>query len=98
MPETGDLYWIKDVSLRARKGMVAGTLTKAGYWQVRLNNRTLKSHRVCWILHYGNDPTELVVAHDDGNNANNKIENLLLMTISEVKRASDQRRGCARVQ
>ena len=91
-PEQGNLVWKVDVSLRARKGMIAGSLAKAGYMQIRLNNRTLKSHRVIWILHHGYDPVGYAIVHEDQDNSNNKIDNLLMLTTSEVKRRSDARR------
>lgn len=70
---------------RSRKyaGDIAGSLlTKDGgkqYWQIKLDYKVYKVHRVVYLLCYGDIDSSLVIDHIDGNGLNNRIENLRLV-------------------
>ena len=56
------------------------------------------AHRLIWIYHYGQDP-DLDIDHIDRNRANNRIENLRLVTRSQNNhnakpRVSKYKYGC----
>lgn len=75
------LIWKKDASLRSKKGGFAGTLTKRGYYVVRVRDRLVYAHRVVWVLfHFEID--NLDIDHKDRDKSNNKIGNLRLVSRS----------------
>lgn len=66
------------------KGDVAGHLkySKEGnplYGVIRLKGKNYKSHRIVWILNFGNIDENKVIDHIDGNPFNNSINNLRLV-------------------
>jgi hypothetical protein len=63
-------------------GDVVGYKIKSGHLVVRLSGKNALLHRVVWKIWYGNDPDNLI-DHADGNQANNKIENLRISTHSQ---------------
>ena len=73
-PETGALVW-----KIARNSNLIGTesrsLDKSGYVQVHVLKRTLKGHRLAWLLHFGEWPNH-DIDHINGDRADNRIENL----------------------
>lgn len=60
---------------KARKGDVAGWKTVKGYWDVMLNSKTYKAHRVIVQLH-GICCEGKQVDHINGDRADNRVENL----------------------
>lgn len=62
-------------------GKEAGTISKAGYREVKLNGSTYKSHRILWKIANGFDPD--MIDHIDGNRLNNRHDNLRLATRQE---------------
>lgn len=58
--------------------------TSAGYSAIGINGKIYYSHRLIWLYHYGEFPSEFI-DHIDGNKMNNRIENL---------RAADQNINC----
>ena len=56
------------------------------YSRVKLGNQRYLTHRVIWVLTYGEIDENLVIDHIDGNPWNNKLENLRL-----VDRKTNQR-------
>lgn len=82
------LVWKKDRYRRnyetmpfVMKGQVAGTATAWEYYNVYLWDKPYKTHRIIMdILGFANYFGKHMVDHIDGNKANNKIENLRIVT------------------
>lgn len=72
--DVGLLYW-KDSGTRKKGSGVAGSKTSDGYYQVCVNNKVYRLHRVLWCLYYKSWPTEYI-DHIDRNKSNNSITNL----------------------
>ena len=77
----GELYWkINKASVKI--GQKAGTLDRQNNrLQIQINNKFYKVHRIIFMMFYGYFPKE--IDHEDGNPANNKIENLRDSTSSQ---------------
>ncbi len=71
----GELFWRKN-------GKKAGTLDSPNNrYQVQINRKFYKLHRIIFIMFYGYMPKE--IDHIDGNPSNNKINNLRQATSSQ---------------
>lgn len=46
-----------------------------GYGKIKINREWYATHRLIWLYHYGEWPSEFI-DHIDGNKVNNRIENL----------------------
>lgn len=91
-PETGHLIWKHVEGTRKSKviGKPAGhvhtcTVGKK-YVQVRIDGVLHYAHRIIWVLHNGPIPEGMQIDHVDGNGANNRLENLRLVSGVENKR------------
>jgi len=60
-------------------GAMAGYKNNRGYWDIGLNKKLYKAHRIVYAILTGEDPP-CQVDHIDGNRSNNAIENLRLAT------------------
>lgn len=90
----GNLYWLERPShhfpsqgraniFNAKyKGKKAGTLHKTGYYQVSLQGKKHKLHRIIWALCNNEMPTK-TIDHINRNKADNRIENLRHVTQQE---------------
>ena len=81
------LRWVKEIkSGRGRKmtqaGMVAGSISKDGYYRVSLFGKKYQCHRIILALNFI-DATNKQVDHIDRCKTNNKIENLRVVSIKE---------------
>lgn len=65
------------VEFTSRKGMK--------YYVVSIRRRQYRAHRICWLLHFGAWPKNLI-GHENGNGRDNRIENLKDITHSENSR------------
>lgn len=74
-PDTGELRCKIDRPARAKKGEIAGTLTKLGYVNVTIDGQHYMAHRIIWKIVTGEDPVGLI-DHRDGDGANNRFQNL----------------------
>lgn len=61
-------------------GSILTKETGKRYWQIKLNNKVYKVHRIVYVLHTGAIDQDLVIDHVDGDGLNNKVENLRLVT------------------
>jgi hypothetical protein len=68
----GNLYW-KETKGRKIKGGIAGTKSNY-YWQVCINYKIYRVHRIIWIYHNATNPD--YIDHINGNTFDNRIENL----------------------
>lgn len=72
---TGVFTWRKDVSRGAKKGCVAGSLTKCGYIEIGVLGQRILAHRLAWYLVKREWPTQSL-DHKNGIRSDNRIENL----------------------
>ena len=94
--ENGRLHRLKDNS-KNHKGKVDRIIdakTINGYMGATITTgkkqHNIKMHRLIWYWHYGELPEDEEINHKDGNKANNKINNLEMITHKEnVKHALD---------
>jgi len=73
-PDTGDLTWLHNKGSRVKAGDIAGTTSK-GYVRVFINGKQYLAHRVCWLLYYGEWPSD-DLDHINHKGTDNKINNL----------------------
>ena len=72
-----------DVAKNARKGDIVGNLTNYGYLNFQINGKKYFVHRIIYYMHHGHMDDTMQIDHIDGNPANNRIENLRLVTRSQ---------------
>lgn len=72
---TGYFYWKRINSNRCKQGMLAGTETSIGYWQIYLCGKPFYAHRLAWFYIHKSWPNK-DIDHIDGNRKNNSIVNL----------------------
>ncbi|HFW4797689.1 TPA: HNH endonuclease signature motif containing protein [Salmonella enterica subsp. diarizonae serovar 60-67:z35:-] len=72
----------RDCLMRNRRfaGCRAGTVHPDGYQQVKLDNVLYLTHRIIWVMHYGDISKGKQVDHINHLRADNRIENLRLVT------------------
>lgn len=73
-PETGDLRWNKTRG-SAKAGHLVNCVNSEGYLVVALDGKQYRSHRIGWLLHYGEWPVS-DLDHIDLDKTNNRIANL----------------------
>lgn len=80
-PETGVFTW--NVSKNAIKiGGIAGGLNSKGYWQIKINLKTYRAHRLSWLYMTGNWPEDQI-DHINRNRSDNRFVNLREATQSQ---------------
>ena len=72
----GNLHWLKS-------NKKAGTLRKEGYIVIQYNNSVYYAHRLVWSLLKGAIPDNMQIDHINRNKADNRIENLRLVNVSQ---------------
>ena len=79
----GVLYWAVDRKSNKVKDQPVGNLSPHGYFETKVNNKSVKVHRIIFLLAHGYLPEN--VDHIDGNRSNNHIENLRAATMAQNK-------------
>jgi hypothetical protein len=77
---TGDLYWReRPKQSRANITRPINGMDRRGYPKAKVNGRCITVHRIVWCMVHGDWP-EGEIDHINGNRADNRIENLRLVT------------------
>ena len=74
-PDTGVLSWLIDAAHNVKKGSEVKTKNTGGYLVFRYQGTLYLAHRVCWLLHTGEWPCEML-DHINGDKADNRAVNL----------------------
>ena len=91
-PETGVLRWINPPRRGIAAGSEAGTVTTAGYFQIKIKGYKYYNHRVIWAITYGEWPRN-VIDHINGVAGDNRLINLRAATVSQNGFNSKLKRG-----
>lgn len=89
-PETGLFTWKMTRSIRVRQGSPAGHCRPDGYSWVCVNRGQYASHRIAWLIHYGDWPVG-ELDHINGQRSDNRIANLRI--VSRKQNQNNQRRA-----
>lgn len=76
---TGVFVWKVHRSWNATAGTIAGCQSTLGYWDICVDGVLCKSHRLAWVISYGEWPPH-EIDHIDGDRMNNAIANLRCAT------------------
>lgn len=80
--DTGVFRWLRPLAYKTKVGQVAGGALRTGHIRIRLHPKRYMAHRLAWLYVYGDWPAG-DLDHIDGNPANNKIDNLRIVTHQE---------------
>lgn len=78
---------------RIKKNGIVGCIQKTGYYAASFGGKKLYIHRLIWIIHNGEIPKDIKIDHIDEDRANNKIENLRLVTHTQNLQNSSKAKG-----
>jgi len=81
----GFLTWKKSTGA-AKGGTIAGSKTRYGYIDIRINKQMYRAHRIIWEIHNGDIPDGFQIDHINGVRDDNRIENLRVVTIQENRK------------
>jgi len=78
----GNLYWARKTGSMAA-GSLAGNFRDDGYVRIKFKRRLFLVHIMIWVYHGRDIPDGYELDHINGDQTNNRIENLRLATHSE---------------
>lgn len=81
-PDTGLFTWRVRTRNSVKFGDVAGCFSSTGYWQIQIDGRKHRAHRLAWLYVTGEWPTS-DLDHINGIRDDNRIANLRAATRSE---------------
>jgi HNH endonuclease len=84
VPRTGKFFWIVDKG-RVGAGDEAGTKSRRGYVDIKIDGRSYPAHRLAWLYRTGSFP-EKEIDHVNGNPSDNRWINLREGNHSQVTR------------
>ena len=89
--ETGKFVWKKPASHQMHSGDEAKTQNASGYVFICADGVRYKAHRLAWLYHYGEWPSDETPQTDriNGDRADNRIANLRLVTKVKNSRISN---------
>jgi len=94
----GVLYWKKNQS-NIKSGAMAGYQRPDGYIVIGFKNKSIRAHRLIWLMHYGFMPEFL--DHINGVRNDNRLVNLRVATRTQnqmnLKKRIDNSSGCSGV-
>lgn len=93
-PETGTLIW-KFLRDSTRIGQEAKSLDVNGYVQINICGTMVKGHRMAWLIHYGEWPSDHI-DHINGIRNDNRIANL--RCVSGTVNTQNKRNGSCKNQ
>ena len=79
-PATGLFTWKVQRRGRGKIGTVAGTPHPKGYVRISIDHVDYLAHRLAWISVNGEIADDLVIDHKNGNRADNRLDNLRVVT------------------
>lgn len=81
-PDTGEFRWREQLGPRSVVGAIAGAMVGEGYWEIQIEGRCYKAHRLAWLHVHGVWPPARL-DHKDTIRHHNWIDNLRLATNSQ---------------
>ncbi len=78
----GAFIWKSPIGPRSVIGGMAGSLTNAGYWRIKIAGKPYMAHRLAWLYIHGEFPAS-EIDHINGCRDDNRLENLRLASRSQ---------------
>jgi hypothetical protein len=73
--DTGEFFWLSSENRTDLLGKPAGWMHHKGYWDIEVDRKIYRAHRLAWLYEYGCWPKNQL-DHINRNKSDNRIENL----------------------